>query len=155
MGYPRRVGYRTDGDDDERVGNLRTAAFSPGADVGSTPDEEQMTEPRRQPVEIRIVHEQAPTGAQPQSTAAPGTTARWFWRILAMVAVLAVVVIGVEVLSGLHQLAVGQAAQTNAINRQTGVLQSIDGQLAGIRSALDSLVSAIGNAVHAITHPGG
>lgn len=131
----------------------RSPARSPPVDVN------QAQEPARpaatdRPVEIRIVHER-PTDAREHAPARdPHGGARWFWRILALGGLAVIAVLGLELSAGAHQMVAGQAAQTAAINRQTSVLQGIGQELAGIRTAIDSLVAAVNRAVGALTHLG-
>lgn len=126
---------------------------SPRADVRQG-QEAARTAASERKVEIRIVHER-PADAHPQVAAGDRHAgARWLWRILALVGLAVVGVLGLELLAGVHQMVAGQAAQTAAINRQTGVLQGIGQQLAGIRTAIDSLVAAVNRAVGALVHLG-
>lgn len=100
------------------------------------------------------MHER-PADAHPQAAAGDRHGgARWFWRILALVGLAVVVVLGLELLAGVHQMVAGQAAQTAAINRQTGVLHGIGQQLVGIRTAIDSLVAAVQRAGGALVQLG-
>ena len=113
---------------------------------------------REQPVEIHVhadgpPHEPQQPQAMPQSSAGEGW--RWFWRILAFLVFAAVVIGGIALLSGVHQLVVGQAAQTQAINRQTSTLNGISAQLAGIRAALDQIAAELGQGIRALSHLGG
>jgi len=153
MSYPRREREVPYCDADEAADAGRMPTGSAGADMGSAPKEWAAPAPR--PVEVRIVHAQPPA-ARPSPPPAPtGGGARWFWRIVAVAALVALVGIGLEILAGLHQLAAGQAAQTAAIGRQTGVLAGIERDLAGIRIALDNVAATLGRAVAALRRIGG
>ncbi len=155
MTYPRR-------DSEERQPRVVGAApgsagASPersGAQAGTHEEDRRYVAPG-QPVEIRIVQERpTDTGTRPAARDRHAG-ARWFWRIAAVVGLLAVVFFGLEMLASLHQHTVGQAAPTTAINRQTGVLQGIDQQLAADRTAIRSLVAAVGPAVAALRRMAG
>lgn len=154
MTYPRR-----ETNDPNSMGDtpdaVRARSVSPGTDDVGSQQGASRQGGQTGPVEIHIVHDR-PQEPDPQPDRGEGHTgARWFWRIVALAVLVIVVVLGFGIMGDLHQVVLGQAAQTAAINRQTGVLQGIGRQLSAIATALNSLVAVVNRAFGALSHLGG